>query len=97
MIKKANGKINKLVLTIIGILVASVISWSIWVTNGIYGADKEKAVTSQKVTELCSDVNEIKDDMKSVKEDIKKQNEKVNSNQEKILEKLIEINKGIKK
>ena len=97
MIKKANGKINKLVLAILGVLVAFIISWSIWVTNGIYGADKEKAVASQKVTELCDDVNEIKDDMKSVKKDIKEQNEKVNSNQEKILEKLIEINKTIKK
>lgn len=88
---------NKTLVALIGLLIASALSWAVWVTNGLYGADKEKEVTSQKVTSVCEDMDEIKGDIRALKEEVKHQNEKMNSNQERILEKLIELNKNIKK
>ena len=88
----ANKFISGVIIVIFGLL----ISWGVWVTNGVYRADKVQEVSDKTISTLCINITKLEGEVKEVKGELKSQRDLIHQNQEKLLEKLGGISKSLK-
>jgi|SRR3972149_731146 len=81
-------KENKLVSVIAGIILSALLTWGIWVTNGIFNKSTEiqidrKAIetvlqsTNKTIQIACNDIDELKKEDKELRKLIYESNEKI--------------------
>jgi len=86
-------KEDKIILSIIGILVISLLGWGTWVTVDLFAQEKMIAVLEKDRQSLREDMGEIKGEIREVKKDLSKATEKINDNQAEMLIILLDIKK----
>lgn len=74
---------------IIGVAIASLLGWGIWVTDRMYCAREANAISN-------SDIIIIKETIKEIKADLEKQKNSRDEEQKKIIELLSDIKKDTK-
>ena len=87
---------NKL---ITGMLIAAItllVAWSVWVTDGVYKADKMQELAKTIVSSVCEDVDQLKKTDEGLKVELKEQRNLIHSNQLIIMDKLVDIHKSVK-
>ena len=86
-------KEDKIILSVIGILVISLLGWGTWVTVDLFAQEMLIAVLEKDRQSLREDMGEIKGEIREVKKDLSKATEKINDNQAEMLIILLDIKK----
>jgi hypothetical protein len=90
-------KENKLVLAIVGLLLASLLGWGTWVTVELFAQDKGMAMAEKDKQSISGSIGEVKKEIVDIKSAIAKSAEKINDNQEEILKILLDIKREAKR
>lgn len=91
------NSLTKLSKKIFILIMTLLVSWGLWVTNGIFKADKRQELSDKTIQTLSQDINQLHIDTKEIKKELKEQRDLIHNNQEKILEKLGDISKVLKR
>ena len=87
---------NKLITGMIIAAITLLVAWSVWVTDGVYKADKVQEISKTMVTSICVDIDQLRKADEGFKLELKDQRELIHSNQITIMDKLMDIHKSVK-
>ena len=86
---------KKLTIPLVLFLIGLVLSWGIWVTNGVYVAFGERQNTDRCIEGIYETQRDIKDGQGVLQEEIKQNRETIHRNQQEMLRLLFEINQNV--
>ncbi len=78
-------------------IIASLLTWGTWVTVGVFAAKAETVSVGKSIEKINKDTDELQKGQKEMNKEIKENREFVYRSNEKIMDKLMEIQKEIKK
>ncbi|MBU0907400.1 MAG: hypothetical protein KKE05_04565 [Nanoarchaeota archaeon] len=97
---KQNLKDNKLISGLLLLLFGLLMSWGVWVTNGIYTKSMAMEMDKRTVQSIMETQNKTLQinifDIAELKQEDKRLREKINENQEKIMMLLLDIQKRVR-
>lgn len=89
---------NKKYFVSFGLLIlGGLLSWGTWVTTGVFAGKAEMTAVVKSIEKINKDTNELQEGQKKLNEKIEENKDFIYKNNEKVIEKLMEIQKDIKK